>query len=220
MREVKIALVAGLVLLLVGIVVALARSPLSVARTNGSVTKEERIAYTTHGASYCQAGELLPAGTSAIRLSFFSYAGPRVRVDVYAGGHRVTGGERGSGWTAREVTVAVAPLRETVADATVCASFHLADEALTVFGRETPAASAAHEGHTALAGRMWIEYLHPGSRSWASFVPAILSHMGFGRAGAGAGMVVLAILLMAGVFALVGWLVLRELGAARAPEGA
>ena len=179
MREVRIALVAGLTLLAIAIGVVLARSPMSVARTNGTPKEEERIAYTTHGTTYCQAGELLPAGTSAIRLWMLAYDGPRMHVAVYAGGRAITSGQRGSGWTSREVTVPLRPLSRAVSGATVCATFPLHDESLTVFGEATAHTIAAREGARALPGRMWIEYLRPGTRSWASLVPSILSHMGF-----------------------------------------
>ena len=212
MREVRIALAAGLTLLAVAVVVVLARSPTSVAHTNGTPKEEERIAYTTRPTTYCQGGETLPAHTSAIRLWMLAYIGPSVRVTVYAGGHAVTGGRRGSGWTSREVTVPVRPLAHAVADATVCTSFSLRDESITVFGRATGPAIAAREGGKALPGRMWIEYLRPGASSWASMVPSILSHMGFDRAPSGPGLVLLALALAVAVLALSSRLVLRELG--------
>jgi hypothetical protein len=211
MRDVKIALVAGLTLLVVGIVVALARSPMSVAHTNGTSEEESRIAAVNHGATYCQAGELLPRGTSAIRLSWFAFTGPRVRLVVYSGAKAITSGESGSGWTSREVTVPVKPLAHTVSNVTVCGSFQMRYEELTVFGKPTPRADAAYDGHQKLPGRMWIEYLRSGTRSWAALVGSILSHMGLGRASSGPGIVVLALAALAAVVALASHLVLREL---------
>lgn len=212
MREVRFALVAGLALVGVAIGVALSRSPLSLARTNVTSTAEERIAYVHHGTGdFCQAGELLPAGTTAIRLWMFAFAGPQLRVSVFSKGHAITGGERGSGWTSRAVAVPVRPLARTVADVTVCVSFTLRDEELTVFGTTTRPAIAAHDGRAPLAGRMSIEYLRPGTRSWASLVGPILGRMGLGRASSGAGIVGIAVALLAGVAALASGLVLREL---------
>jgi hypothetical protein len=211
MREVRIALIAGLALLAVAIAIALARSPMTVARTNGPVGEEARIGSLDHGATFCQGGEPLPSGVTAIRLSWFAFAGPRVRVVVYAHGRAVTSGERGSGWTGREVTVTVAALRHAVSDTTVCGSFQMKDEALTVFGKPTPRAQAAHDGPKVLGGRFWIEYLRPGTRSWASLVPSILGHMGLGRASSGPGIVVIALLLLVAVVVLSSRLVLREL---------
>jgi hypothetical protein len=211
MRGVKIALAAGLALLVLALGLELAHSPMSVAHANGVPSEEDRIVTTDRGASYCQARELLPRGTTAIRLSMLAFLGPRLRVVVYSGGRAVTSGERGSGWATRVVTVAVRPLSRTIADATVCVSFHMRDETLTVFGYSTAAKIAAHDGREALPGRMWIEYLHPGTRSWASLVGSILRNAGFGRAASGFGIVLLAILLLAGVCVLAARLVLEEL---------
>ena len=210
MREVKIALAAGLTLLVAGIGVALARSPASVSHTSGIPTEEARIVAVDHGATFCQSGELLPAGTTAIRLWWFAFTGPRVRVTVYSGGRAVTGGERGSGWTSREVTVPVRPLARPVSGATVCGSFQLRDEHLTVFGQPSSAADAAREGSKRLGGRMVIEYLHPGTRSWASLAPSILSRMGLGRASPGSGIVLLALASLATIVGLSSYLVLRD----------
>jgi hypothetical protein len=211
MHRVTIALAAGLTLLVVGLCVTLAHSPVIVARTNGPDFKEESIAFTRYGATYCQANELLPQGTSAIRLSLSSFTGPRVSVLVSAGGHPIASGERGSGWTSRVVTVPVRPLPRAAPGVTVCASFRVNDEAVTVFGKPTPATIAAHSGGRALPGRMWIEYLRPGRRSWASLAGSTAHHMGLGRAVAGTWIVWLALALMAAVAAIASRLLLREL---------
>jgi hypothetical protein len=211
MRPVKIALVAGLALLALAVGVALAGSPMSVARTNATGGQEEPIGSLDYGATFCQAGELLPRGATAIRLSWFAFAGPRVRVAVYSGGRAITGGEGASGWTSRVVTVPVKPLSHSVSDVTVCGSFELHDEELTVFGNASSRAAAAHDGPKRLGGRMWIEYLRPGTRSWAALVPSIVSHMGLGRASAGTWIALLALALLVAVAALASWLVLEEL---------
>jgi hypothetical protein len=211
MRSVRIALAAGLTLIVLAIGLVLVHSPASVAHTNGIPGEEHRIAFTSHSATYCQAQELLPAGTSALRLSLSAFSGPRVRVVVSAAGHPLTSGEQESGWTSRVLTVPVRALPRAVPDATVCVSFSLHDEAVTAFGTPTSHTTAAHDGRRALAGRMWIEYLHPGRRSWASLAPGILNRMRFGRAGAGVLVVSLALVLLVAVAALASRLVLEEL---------
>ncbi len=211
MRGVKVALAAGLTLIVVAIGLVLLHSPASVAHTNGTPGQEHRVAFTTHSATYCQAGELLPAGTSALRLALSAFSGPRVRVVVSAAGRPLTSGEQESSWTSRVLTVPVRPLSHAVRDATVCVSFSLHDEAVTAFGRPTSHALAAHDGRRALAGRIWIEYLHPGRHSWASLAPTILNRMRFGRAGAGVLIVSLALLLLVAVAALAYRLALEEL---------
>ncbi len=211
MRSVMIALAAGMTLLAFAIGLVLAHSPMSVARTDGSPPNEDRIAVTATGATYCQAHELLPQNTSAIELSLSAFTGPRVRVLVSVDGHPVTGGIRGSGWTGREVTVPVKPLLRAVPEATVCASFRVHDESVTVFGTAAPHALAARDGPHTLPGKMWIAYLRPGTRSWASLAPSIAHRMGLGRAGAGTWIVLLALALLAAVAALASNLVLKQL---------
>src|SRR5271155_2464955 len=121
MRSVKVALAAGLTLLTLAIGLTLLGSPVSVARTNRPPGKpEEVIASTTRGASYCEPDEVLPRGTSAIRVWLVAEAGPRVSVVVYSGGRPITSGERGSHWIGGSVTVPVRPLAHTVSHATVC----------------------------------------------------------------------------------------------------
>jgi hypothetical protein len=212
MRGVTIALVAGLAGLAIAIGVALAQSPMSVAATNrraGAV--EAPLTSTDRGATYCQSGEALPRGTSAIRLWLDATTGPRVRVVASAAGGVLSSGERGSGWTGGSVTVAVAPLPRTVRGVTVCASFQLHDETLVVQGAAASTASATRASGTPLAGRMWIEYLRPGARSWASQLGAVVDRMGLGRAAAGSWIVFLALALFAAAATLASRLVVREL---------
>lgn len=211
MSSVRVALTAGLALLVLAIGFALLRSPLTLARTNGTPTKEYGLADTSRGASYCQRGELLPRGTTAIRFWLDAAHGPRVRVLVSADGHRITGGEVGSGWTSRVVTVPVRALPHDVSGATVCMSFQVHDETLTLFGKPAPSAEATYEGRTALPGTMAIEYLRPGTRSWASLIPSVFRDMGYGRAAPGPGLVFVALALLAAVVALASDLIMREL---------
>jgi hypothetical protein len=212
MRGVRIVLVAGLTLVAIAIVLTLLQAPMSVAGTNKMPGKqEEPIASTEGSATYCQAGETLPHGSSALRIWLDAASGPRVSVVVSSGGHPITSGERGSDWIGGSVTIPVKPLSRTVSGVTVCVSFRLQDETVIAQGNAAPAAIAAHDGRKALGGRIWIEYLRPGTRSWASLAPEVMRHMGFGRAAAGTWIVYLALLLLAAVAALASRLVLREL---------
>ncbi len=212
MRAVKIALVSGLALLVIAIGFTLARSPSSVARTSRPAgAADEPIASTTRNTTYCQPHERLPRGTSAIRIWLDAAAGPRVNVDVSAGGRTIVSGKRGSGWVGGSVTVPVKPLPQVVSDATVCASVRAHDETVIVQGSAARATNAAHEGTRALGGRMWIEYLRPGTRSWASLSSQVARRMGFGRAGAGILVVVLAFWLLVAVAVLASRLVVEEI---------
>jgi hypothetical protein len=207
----RIALVAGLALLAVAVGLTLSRSPMSIARTNGTPLREYRVAETAQGATYCQPHELLPSGTSAIRLSLSAFTGPRVRVVVSSGGSTVTSGTRGSGWTSMVVAVPVKPLPRAVSNATVCASFRTHHETVTVFGMRAPSALATRQGRRTLQGTMTIEYLRPGTRSWASMAPSIARRLGLGRASTGTWIVLLPLALLAVIAAAASKLLLKEL---------
>jgi hypothetical protein len=212
MRRVTVALVVGLTLLAITIGLILAHGPMMVAGTNRPDGQpEEAIAASHEYSSYCQAGETLPQGTSALRVWLDTIYGPRVEVAVSSHGRHLTGGKRGSGWVGGSVTVPVKPLPRTVSGVTVCVSFRVRDETVVVQGNETPAASATREGGRALPGRMWIEYLRPGERSWASLVAATARRMGLGRAAAGTWIVFLAIGLVVAVVLLTAMVVVKEL---------
>lgn len=198
MRSVKLALTAGLTLLALAIGLTLLGSPISVARSNRPLGQpEEPIASVTRGASLCQPHEVLPSGTSAIRVWLEAAAGPRVRLVVYSGGRRVTSGEHGSDWIGGSVTVPVTPLARTVSDAKVCVSFVAQDETVVVQGTVTPP-------------RVWLEYLRPGRRSWASLAGNVAQHMGLGRAPDGTWIVFLALALLVAVAALASRLIVSE----------
>jgi hypothetical protein len=212
MRGVKLALLGGLALLAFAIFLTLLRSPLSVAASNRVPGHEGPIATTTHSARYCQAHETLPGGVTAIRVALDASAGPRVNLAAYSAGHVITSGSRGSIWIGSSATIPVRPLPRTVSDVTVCVSFRLHDETIFVIGKSSTKALAAHAGQHALSGRIGVEYLRPGARSWLSLAVQVARHMGLGRAAAGTWVALAALALLAAIAALASVLVVRELG--------
>jgi hypothetical protein len=213
MRRVEIALVAGLTLLAIAIGLTLLRSPTVVAATNKppGLLEEEQLSSTRSGTRYCQAGETLPRGTSAIRIGLSASIGPNVKLVVSAGGRTLASGEADSGWTGWVVAVPVKPLPHTVSGVTICASFRTANETLVLLGTKARGAIPARENGRPLAGRMSIEYLRPSTRSWASSVASVAHNMGLGRAWAGTWIVFLALALLASVAGLVSRFVLLEI---------
>jgi hypothetical protein len=212
MRRVKLALMLGLTGVAIALALTLAHAPMTVARTNKPPGQPEQpTASTQQGATYCQPDELLPRGTSALRIWLDAAYGPRVTVAVLANGRRVIGGVRGSAWVGGSVTVPVAPLSRTLAGVTVCVSFRLRDETVLVQGSPASITHAVREGYRALGGNMWIEYLRPGTSSWASLISSTARRMGLGRAAAGIWVVLLALALLAAVVILTSRLLLREL---------
>jgi len=210
-RGLKLVLAAALAAVAIALALTLLQSPMSVSASNKVVGSETLIATTTKGASYCQQHEALPARTTAIRLWLDATAGPRVRVVVYSAGRAIAIGTRGSDWIGSSVTVPAKPLARTALDTTICVSFPLRDETVLVQGQAAPATVAAHEGRRPLAGRMWIEYLRPGTRSWWSLATEVARRLGLGRAPTGTWVALAALLLLAGAVVVSSRLLLREL---------
>jgi hypothetical protein len=209
---VRIGLGAALATIVVGVAVALAHAPMSVARVNRAASSAEAaIAHATAGADYCQAQEALPAHTSLIRVSLQASIGPRVALSVSSNGRTIASGVQGSAWTGAVVSVPVRPLADAVSDVTVCVSFHAHDELLTLYGKPVPGLPATSDGEGRLPGSMRIEYLRAGARSWASMLSSIVSRMGLGRAFEGDAIASLVFALLAAIAILTSTLVAREL---------
>jgi len=214
MNRATAALAAGLGLLAVALALTLTRSPVSVAATNAPPNvAEEPIAYTQQDASYCQGGEEIPRATSAIRVWLTADTGPRVRLTASRGGRLLTGGERGSGWVGGSVTVPVRPLARAVSGVTLCVSVAVHDETVIVQGSAAPSTAVGLQaGGLRLPARMWVEYLRPGERSWASLIPTILRHMSFGHAEPGEWSAFAALALLATAAAMAAAAAFRALG--------
>jgi hypothetical protein len=211
MRSIKLALLAGFALMVVALALTLSGSPSTVAASNRMPGRETGLGETTTGTRYCQAGEVLPRGSSAIRIWLSAAAGPRVNVVVYDGARAIAGGTRPSIWIGGAVTVPIAPLPYTVVGTTVCVSFRLHDETIEFQGMPSSAAAAAHDGRRSLGGRLIIDYLRPGTSSWLSLAGAVAYRMGLGRAAAGTWVVYLVLALLAAAVALASGLLVGEL---------
>jgi|ERR1039458_136808 hypothetical protein len=211
MRSVRIALAVGLTLTAIAIGVTLTRSPPLLAGTN-SIPIATRVASTSKSAGACQANEVLPANTSAVRLSLEASLGPRVIVKALSGKQILTYGERPAGWTGGVVTIPVKRVLRRTSGVKICFAFAVEHELVSIFGQGTPATVAATEGREVLPGRMRIEYLRPGDSSWWSLALSVSRRVGLGRAWAGTWIVLLLLTLTVTAATLTSWLVLRELG--------
>lgn len=209
--RVSLALGAGLALAATAVAVTLSGSPMTLAGTN-SVPFMREVANTNGDASACQAGETLPRGTSAIRLSLEAAIGPSVSSQAVSGRRVVTRGARGSGWSGGTVTIPVRPVVDrAVHNVTVCFKLGPTREIVTIEGQLTKPASAARGEGKTLPGRMRVEYLRAGHSSWWSLALPIARRLGLGRAWAGSWVALLLATLMGALLALCSWLVLREL---------
>jgi hypothetical protein len=211
MLSVKVALAFSITLLIVAIGVVLSRSPLVVAGTN-SVELATAVPLSKSAShSSCQAVGTVPQGTSAIRVSLSSGAGPTVRLKVLSSSHVVTEGELPAGWGLQaNVSVPVKRLSHTVRNATICTSVGPSVERLFTFAPPIRPGNKENLGLNDV--RLRMEYLRPGSHSWWSLASSVAYHMGLGHAASGTWLVFLVLALMLAVSVLAVRLTLRELG--------
>jgi hypothetical protein len=208
---IKVALGAGLTLIAIALLVTLSHAPATIANAR-SVPPEKRLALTTADARGCQRGETLPRDTTAIRLGLFAVSSPEVSVQVYQGSQRIAAGVLGRGWSGEGATVPINELARTMSPVKVCFGLKSVINKVAMYGRRTPPASATISEGEPLSGKISIEYLQPGHRSWWSLAGSAIRHLDLGHAASGILNVLLVIALMGATLALSSWLVLRELG--------
>ncbi len=206
----KLALGSCLLLGAAAILITLSRSPIAIARVNTDAV--EPAGTITQRTSACQPGEVLPRGTSAVRLRVFAFLGPRVTLEALQDGRVIARGERAAGWTGGAVTVPIEPLATARAGVELCFTIFLdGDESNFLTGELEAGALAAHGRGWPPSSRLRVEYLRSAASSWWSLVPQVARRMGLGRAWAGTWGAVLVLVLMGGVTALCSVLTLREL---------
>jgi hypothetical protein len=209
-RDARIALAGGLVLVVAVAAIVLSRSPPVVARTNG-LEPNAVLAATPGGGSVCQAGETLPAGSTAVGVSLEASSGPRVTLRVVSPkGAVVTRGVSASGWVGKLVTVPVKPMNREVRDAVVCLSFSGADERISLLGTFARSDRATWRGGSAIPGRLAIVYFRDSSSSWWSLARSVVRRMGLGRAWTGGWVAIVVAVLLAGSVVLAVWLLVQD----------
>jgi hypothetical protein len=202
--RVRVALALGLSLIALAVAAVLLQPPLVVAGT-GRSTSRALLGHSRGRVRVCQGNEVLPVGTTAVRLGLSANVGPRVTFEALSGKRVLTRGARTAGWGIEDtVTVPVRRVARTVRGALVCTAIGAAIEPIEVLGTRASGAAGA--------AAIEIEYLRPGSRSWGSMASSLARRIGFGHAPSGALGVLLLVASMAAVFALVPWLILREIG--------
>jgi hypothetical protein len=209
-RQVKVTLGVGIALIAIVGAYTLTRSPPRVVRTNSP--GQALVATTISDLSFCQAGETLPAGVSGIRLAIWAFFGANIHVTASSGSRVLTAGRRGPDWTGSTVTIPVTPLSHPVSPVKVCVDIGPNSEVLYLMGSEArrSAAAVTNTGEE-LAGRLGIEYLAAGDRSWWSRILEVARHMGLGHALAGTWVVGLIAALMLAVAGLTLRVALREI---------
>lgn len=187
---------------------------------NGASSLEQ----TKGSPTICQPGEVLPKGVTAIRLSIWGFFGARVHVLAYsAKSQLLTEGSRTANWTSDSVTVPVRPLSHSTGQVKLCVKIGPNSEPQLLLGPQTPQKEAAVISESTqpvnlnptngqlLSGRIAVEYLAPGHKSWWSEIETVARRMGLGRAYTGTWIALLVAALMAAVTVLAVRFSLKEL---------
>jgi hypothetical protein len=207
--RIRLAVGIGLALVAIAVGVSLARSPLVQAGTDGTPLPTE-IGATSVPTTVCQPEETVPAGTTVIRVSLLSLLGPRIKLVATAGGHTVTTGEVGYGWTGALVSIPVKHVAGTHFHTRICLTLAKRQQLVNLRGANTKVAPAVTEGNQVLPGRMRFEYLRPDNRTWLSLLRPTARRIGL-TIGGGAGIVVFPLLLLLAAAGLTSWLLVQDL---------
>lgn len=194
-----VVLACGLALIVGAVAVTLARAPLVVAGTN-SITTDILIAETRGNISACQGGEVVPGGTTAVRVWIGGNIQPTVRTQILAGSQVIARGSHLGGELGSNVTIPVARVPRTIANATICFALGEALESVQLVGE------------TGSRRRLRIEYMRPGPRSWWSLAPSVARSLGLGRAPSGSFVALIPIALLAAAIFLTASMIVKRLG--------
>jgi hypothetical protein len=208
--NVRVALAICLALMLIAIGVGLARTPPVRAGTDGTPLPTE-VGATFAPDTVCQSEEVLPKGTTIVRMSLLSLLGPGIKLQASAGGQIIATGEKSAGWTGTVIGIPVKPLARTYSHVTICFTLAKRQQLVNYRGAHTTYAPAVSNGTQVLPGRIRIEYLKPGKESWLSLALPTARRIGL-TVGGGGGIVLVLFALVLTVAGLSSWLVVRELG--------
>ena len=221
MKNVKVTLALGIALIALAGGLTLRQSPPRVLRANGP-NAHWSLALTDRQPSICQANEVLPAQTSAIRISIIAFFGSKVHVVAYRGSRVLTEGRRGPNWTGTSVTVPVGQVSRTSSQVNLCFALGPNAETIVIPGFLTSPSAAAVVSENGvlpagtgsqtfrLKGRILVEYLTSSRRSWWSRISQVVANMGRGHFIGGISVALLAASLMLVVGFFTVRLTLRE----------
>jgi hypothetical protein len=160
----------------------------------------------------CQAGEQIPSGTAAVRISLVAN-GPAPSVVVSSGdGTSVSGSGAHAHAEGSMVVVPLARQLRRDAEGDVCVKLPAGPQRYGLIGTATDPEFAATEGSEPLPGRLHLEYLTAGTHAWWSSVPTFVRRLGRGHAWSGPSVALLVALLMLAPIALAAWQLTRDEG--------
>lgn len=214
-RQRTIALAAAFALLALALLATLSHASQRRIGTN-DVPVTGQLAAAPEHATICQAQERIPSGTAAVRVALTGGGGPapQVRAIISSGGVVQAAGGAGARWDAHETLLVplASPLRADVTG-TICVALAPAPGAAERYklgGWEYTLLPHATIDGRATPGRLHLEYLAAGTRSWWSFASTVARRIERGHAWSGASVALLLALLMIAPIALGAWQLARD----------
>ncbi|HXE46515.1 MAG TPA: hypothetical protein VN635_15135 [Conexibacter sp.] len=209
----RLTLTLALALIGAGVVATLSHAQVRRTGTNG-VPLNGFVGTIAGAHTICQDRERIPAGTSAIRIGLTAFSQsappPPVHVVVASGGVTRASGSTGARWAGPfqlAVPLRPRPLREL--EGSVCMRTPAGRQQYALVGvGAVPGFSATADGQS-LPGRVHVEYLAPGTRTWWSYLPTLGARIGHGHAWSGPSVALLLALLMLTPIALAAWQLVR-----------
>jgi hypothetical protein len=209
-RRRSLTLALGVALLAVGLLLAMSQAAKQRTATN-NVPALLGIGSAGGAETICQRPESIPSGTGGLRVALHGSSAPRLAMTISDGeGVRASGGA-GARWDGASAVIVplTTTLREDVTGS-VCIRL-LADESARYRLRgvlTSPSVSATRDGRH-LRGRLHLEFLAGGERSWWSFAPTVVHRMSLGHAWSDWPVMLVASLLTLASIALGAWQLVR-----------
>ena len=200
---------AGIAVITAVIIAVVLHAPQPAISSNYVNVSQELGLFRQHK-TVCQANERLPASTVALRISLISHVGPAVAVTVSHEGQIVASGRHGAGWVSASLTLPLHPQVTTPRETKICLTRGPGGLPVEISGDTAPRALAATVDGKPLEGRMRVEYLGRGQKSWLSLAKRVARRMGLGRSPSGTWVVLVLLAMMAAAVALGGWLLIQE----------
>jgi hypothetical protein len=137
------------------------------------------------GQSACQAGELLPADTAAVRATIGSYnrPGPLIQISFRGSrGEALRSGSLAAGWRQGLVQIPLRRVSLATAGVSVCLR-DVGPGAIAIAGQQAaPGFQMTVAGKT-LEGHLRYDYMRPGRESWLELLPTIVHRSTFAKSG-------------------------------------
>jgi hypothetical protein len=199
----------ALVVIVGGMGLVLSRTSPRRTGTNGVWISDEVPALAVPArATACQGGELLPAGTGALRVPVMRSGSSAATLSLWRGGRLLDRVAAHVDARAHLLRASIPRTSRDVGHVRVCVAFP--SGGVLFQGPTVPDAQRAWIGRGFANSSMAIDYLEPGRQSWWDDASTVAARIGLGRGDWGGGWIAgLLGALVAASLGLAGWLVLR-----------